>query len=337
MQRDAQRARSSSRRRAARATSASRAGRSASAVGARSPRASVDAVHRRASAGRGSTSSNGLPAARRSRSAASAARRRLPTRRLDAPAASWCVQDAAVGRVVVDDEHAASVPAPARRRRRRPRRRRLLEARREPERRLPSPDLLSTPISPPISSTSCCEIARPRPVPPYCRVVEPSACVNASNRAVCTRLGRCRCRCRAPRTRTTRVVRRLRSRATRDDDLAALGELDGVADQVDQHLAQRGPDRRAAPSARRDRRARPARGPCCVRRARPAGRRRPRSRAAGRSRASRARSLPASIFEKSRMSLMIVEQRVGAVCDRLGVLALLGVRGRCRAAARSCR
>src|SRR5579871_2043886 len=33
--------------------------------------------------------------------------------------------------------------------------------------RLPSPALLSIPSSPPISSASCFEIERPRPVPPY--------------------------------------------------------------------------------------------------------------------------------------------------------------------------
>ena len=39
----------------------------------------------------------------------------------------------------------------------------------------PWPGVLSTPIWPPISSTSCLEIASPNPVPPYLRVVEPSA------------------------------------------------------------------------------------------------------------------------------------------------------------------
>ena len=40
----------------------------------------------------------------------------------------------------------------------------------------PSPGLLSTPIWPPMSSTNCLEIASPSPVPPYLRVMEPSAC-----------------------------------------------------------------------------------------------------------------------------------------------------------------
>ena len=43
----------------------------------------------------------------------------------------------------------------------------------------PLPGSLSTPISPPICSTSCLQIASPRPVPPYLRVVEPSACTKA--------------------------------------------------------------------------------------------------------------------------------------------------------------
>ena len=42
---------------------------------------------------------------------------------------------------------------------------------------LPFPVWLSTPISPPINSTSCLLMVVPRPVPPYCRVVELSAWV----------------------------------------------------------------------------------------------------------------------------------------------------------------
>ena len=39
---------------------------------------------------------------------------------------------------------------------------------------------LETLISPPISSTSCLEIGKPSPVPPYFRVVEVSACSNGA-------------------------------------------------------------------------------------------------------------------------------------------------------------
>ena len=45
---------------------------------------------------------------------------------------------------------------------------------------LPLPKELSTPISPPITSVSLREIASPSPVPPYRRVVEASACENDS-------------------------------------------------------------------------------------------------------------------------------------------------------------
>jgi len=38
----------------------------------------------------------------------------------------------------------------------------------------PCPGTLVTPICPPIKSTNCFEMARPNPVPPYLRVVEPS-------------------------------------------------------------------------------------------------------------------------------------------------------------------
>lgn len=44
----------------------------------------------------------------------------------------------------------------------------------------PLPASLSTVIFPPIISTSCAQIVNPNPVPPYFRVVEESACENAS-------------------------------------------------------------------------------------------------------------------------------------------------------------
>jgi len=44
--------------------------------------------------------------------------------------------------------------------------------------RLPQPNVLSTPISPPISSTSCLQIANPSPLPPKRRVIEVSAWLN---------------------------------------------------------------------------------------------------------------------------------------------------------------
>ena len=47
---------------------------------------------------------------------------------------------------------------------------------------LPSPGALCTVNSPPSAVTIWREIASPRPVPPYFRVVELSACVNGWNR-----------------------------------------------------------------------------------------------------------------------------------------------------------
>ena len=52
---------------------------------------------------------------------------------------------------------------------------------------LPRPGWLSTQIRPPIISTSCRLMARPRPVPPKRRVVESSACEKGWNsRAICS-------------------------------------------------------------------------------------------------------------------------------------------------------
>ena len=46
----------------------------------------------------------------------------------------------------------------------------------------PRPGWLSTPMVPPINSTSCLQMARPRPVPPYWRVVEESTWEKLLNR-----------------------------------------------------------------------------------------------------------------------------------------------------------
>ena len=51
--------------------------------------------------------------------------------------------------------------------------------------RLPRPGSLSTSSRPPIAPTIRDAIASPRPVPPYSRVVEPSACANASKTSRC--------------------------------------------------------------------------------------------------------------------------------------------------------
>ena len=92
-------------------------------------------------------------------------------------------------------------------------------------------------MRPPIRSTSVLEIARPSPVPPYRRVVDPSACVNASKTAALTigrdadaRVG----------DREVQHASDLGVRSARDahSDAPVLGELDRVADEIRQHLPQ---------------------------------------------------------------------------------------------------
>ena len=101
------------------------------------------------------------------------------------------------------------------------------------------PGSLSTQIRPPISSTSRDEIVRPSPVPPYLRVVELSACANGSKMALALLGGM-----PMPVSRTVNCSARrpssgwLLSARRASDHFALLGELDGVADQVDEDLAQ---------------------------------------------------------------------------------------------------
>ena len=82
--------------------------------------------------------------------------------------------------------------------------------------RLPAPGALSTPMAPPIASTSRLQIASPRPVPPYRRVVDASAWLNGSNSAAC-RSGGMPMPVSRTSKRSTRAVRPRRWRAaTRD-------------------------------------------------------------------------------------------------------------------------
>ena len=99
----------------------------------------------------------------------------------------------------------------------------------------PCPGVLSRLISPPIASTRRFEIASPRPVPPNRRPAPPSACSNSSKMRACS-LRRDADAGVADAERQGAVRRRL----DRDRDAAGFGELDGIADQVEQHLAQAG-------------------------------------------------------------------------------------------------
>ena len=147
-----------------------------------------------------------------------------------------------------------------------------------------------------------------------CRVVEPSACSNGSKIAASLSAGM-----PMPVSRDREVqqrshlARRRRAGVRLDattDDLAALGELDGVADEVDDDLAQpAGSPTRPSGTSGGDAagqlqpllRAPAAPAACSASPRRVAQAERDRSRS----------SLPASIFEKSRMSLMTRQQRLG--------------------------
>ena len=96
---------------------------------------------------------------------------------------------------------------------------------------LPSPGSLSTPTCPPISSVSRLEMARPRPVPPYLRVVEASACEKVWNRRACLLLGHADAGVAAPRSPELDCLARPSSSAPTISDLALVGELDRVVDR----------------------------------------------------------------------------------------------------------
>ena len=106
----------------------------------------------------------------------------------------------------------------------------------------PLPSSLITEIWPPISWASSRQIARPRPVPPYWRVVDESAWVNFSN-SVQDLVLRDADAGVGDRQAQAPGVGGLEPRV----DLAAGGELDGVGDQVAEDLAQ--PVAVAAPQA----------------------------------------------------------------------------------------
>ena len=170
-------------------------------------------------------------------------------------------------------------------------------------------------MRPPISSARRLLIARPRPVPPYLRVVEESACVNDWNsRPMRLRRDADAGVAHRERRAATAVGRAAALAVTVQHDLALLGELHRVGEQVEQHLAQA---RDVAADGRRHVAVEH------VRRCRGSSRGRARStRSSADSTQSRRSkgcdsmsSRPASIFEKSRMSLMMREQRVAGVAD----------------------
>ncbi len=178
-------------------------------------------------------------------------------------------------------------------------------------------------MRPPISSERRLLIARPRPVPPYLRVVDESACENDWNRRLIASADEADARV-AHGERELDLARGDRPRAHRQHDLAVLGELHRVGQQIQHDLAQARhvADDRAA--ARRPRTRRPCRGAS------------PSARALTRSSAdsthSRRSNGCASMSMRPGLDLREVEdvvddgqERVARFADRRDIVVLLGI------------
>ncbi len=94
-------------------------------------------------------------------------------------------------------------------------------------------------MRPPISSARRLLIARPRPVPPYLRVVDESACENDWNSRLMPSAEQADSGV-ANGERELRLAVGMRLRRHREHDLALLGELHRIAEQVQDDLAQPG-------------------------------------------------------------------------------------------------
>ena len=192
---------------------------------------------------------------------------------------------------------------------------------------LPWPGSLSTQIRPPISPTSC---ARDGQAQPGAAVLAASSSCRPGRRprrsAVCfsggmpmpvSRTGKCRKTGRQRKSQSQGREEPLVSgrgyplsarpaRTARHDHLALLGELDGVAHQVDDDLAQPVRVARPGPSGTSGAMWQASSRPFCGARMASVLQGVADSSRAGRSRSCSRSSLPASILEKSRMSLITV-------------------------------
>src|SRR5262249_1435391 len=97
----------------------------------------------------------------------------------------------------------------------------------------PLPGSLATATSPPIMRASLRVMARPSPVPPYCRAVEESAWVNSSNSLAC-----CSGVIPMPVSATAIFdpIAAIDHLFDTQLNLALLGELAGIAQQIEQDL-----------------------------------------------------------------------------------------------------
>ena len=112
---------------------------------------------------------------------------------------------------------------------------------------LPLPSSLVTSMVPPISSASRLEMARPRPVPPYLRVVDASACSKAWKQTPDLLLGHADAGV-AHREQDELALLGILHHLGPDHHLTLFGELDRVVAEVDQDLPK--PQRIAAEMSR---------------------------------------------------------------------------------------
>ncbi len=173
---------------------------------------------------------------------------------------------------------------------------------------LPRPSSLSTPTAPPINCTSSRAIDRPRPVPPKRRVVDPSACSNGLNRR-----SRASGEMPAPVSRTAkRIVQSAPARAStsqRSTTLPRSVNFTALLSRFTSTCASRSASPRSAcgRSPRSTVSARPLRRApsvtIAVARA---------SSASTEKSTGASTSLPASILDRSRMSLMMSSRCIAA-------------------------
>ena len=165
-------------------------------------------------------------------------------------------------------------------------------------------------------------------MPPYLRVTTSVRLAKAWKSFPACFRPRCRCPCRGRRHERDAGAGRGSRELDLDSDLALLGELHRVADEVDEHLPQ--PAGSPTQRVRHVGRDSPSElQPLLGARARERSAACRRPHRAGRMSIGSSSSLPASIFEKSRMSLMSAAACSAETVTIPQVLALLGGRARC--------
>ena len=201
---------------------------------------------------------------------------------------------------------------------------------------VPVPGALSIVTSPPISTASRWQITSPRPVPPKRCVVDALGLRELLEQAPLLLVGHADAGVGDRELDGLRLAR-LVEHARRHLDAADLGELHRVGEEVAEDLAQ---PQRVADVRRGEALVGAPRQQQALRRRGVDERlhRRPRSAAQRRTSSATISSLPASIFEKSRMSPMICSSdwaELCAVADHLALLRASSSSGRAPRASRS--